>query len=731
MLARTSARAFDAPARLSLRTERWSRLCGVRRRTIRLAGSPEIAVPVAVGPLRPSILIPASLLDELDEAELDQIGLHETAHLARGDDYALLVQRILEALFALHPVVRWIARRIDLEREIACDDRVIAATGRPHSYATCLTRVVELSGGVRSSLAAATAADDLSHLSRRVDMLLDKTRHTGTQLLKARLTAMVVLVAALAWIAGRSPGFVAFASPLVHKAAQAVPMLFAPAIAAPAPQPAPQGAQGFDARVIEDSSGNPLASAELRFHKAGLRELAADLDSDREGIVRTTGLAPGDYTLEVMKPNYVTTSLKVRVPIAGLVVRMLRYGIISGAVTDQQGQPVPGTIHAPYGRAIGGTRVAVLMKSEGSEQLKSVREVPLEDGRYRVHDLPPGQYALGVWYDGLKDGSGVQLYPDNARPRFFNISGGEEIDHIDFLIVPRGSYRVAGKVQVPKKGDQYALALGLPDQPALPVAQALTEGEGAFHFDKIPIGTYDLFVGGPSRGYGARTTLLGPEPMYARMRIQVTGQNIEGLDIPLTEPRSLAVSLKARGGGALPEGCPQSAPVYAEALDPWGLVFPGSGSAQVAFGKEQTLKGLAPGLFRVSLRELGNSCYLVNSPAVDLSGEAAGPVALEVAPAGSIRGTLRAGSASPKDFAVVLLDSGASADAPSQLAFPDDQGRFTFGGLHPGRYRIAAQPAAAAKSRWVPDVSRMTEIDIQAGSPTDLDLPVAPKGGRQ
>ena len=33
-----------------------------------------------------------------------------------------LVQRILEALFALHPMVRWIARRIDLEREIACDD---------------------------------------------------------------------------------------------------------------------------------------------------------------------------------------------------------------------------------------------------------------------------------------------------------------------------------------------------------------------------------------------------------------------------------------------------------------------------------------------------------------------------------------------------------------------------------------------------------------------------------
>ena len=99
---------------------------------------------MVAGLRRPSILIPARLLDELEEAELDQIGLHEAAHLARRDDYALLFQRVIEALFALHPVVRWIARQIDLEREIACDDLVVEATGRPRSYASCLTRVVEL-----------------------------------------------------------------------------------------------------------------------------------------------------------------------------------------------------------------------------------------------------------------------------------------------------------------------------------------------------------------------------------------------------------------------------------------------------------------------------------------------------------------------------------------------------------------------------------------------------------
>src|SRR5260370_20138390 len=129
------------------------------------------------------------------------MGLHEAAHLARGDDVALVLQRLLQAVFALHPVVHWIARRIDLEREIACDDFVIEATGQPRPYAACLTRVVELIGGVRASLVGAAATDERSHLATRVEMLLDKSRRTGTHLLKVRLAAVGIAMAALVCIA--------------------------------------------------------------------------------------------------------------------------------------------------------------------------------------------------------------------------------------------------------------------------------------------------------------------------------------------------------------------------------------------------------------------------------------------------------------------------------------------------------------------------------------------------
>jgi hypothetical protein len=167
---------------------------------------------MAAGLFRPAILLPERLIVELDNDELEQIRVHETAHLTRRDDVALLIQRTVEALFALHPVVRWITRRIDLEREIACDDFVVEQTGQARPYASCLTRVVEIAGGGRSSIVAAAATEERSHLARRIEMLLDKTRHKGTHLLKTPLLLMVAALAVLACVAVRAPGIIAFAA---------------------------------------------------------------------------------------------------------------------------------------------------------------------------------------------------------------------------------------------------------------------------------------------------------------------------------------------------------------------------------------------------------------------------------------------------------------------------------------------------------------------------------------
>ena len=397
-MARRSARAVDAPAPLRAKLDRWLAACGSLRRNVRLASSPEIAAPVAVGPHRPSILLPARLLDALETGDLEQVGVHEAAHLARRDDYALLLQRLLEALFALHPVVRLIARQIDLEREIACDDFVVAATGQPRSYAACLTRMGEFAGG--SSLAGATVAEHRSHLSRRVRMLLDKSRHTGTRLLRTPLAAMLALLAVLAWTAGKTPGLVVFAGPLSPFAApsRTLPAPLPAQAAAPLPAPAEDPA----GRVLDDASNNPVAGAELRFQKAGMRELAADLETDREGRFSAPGLPSGEYTVRVSKPNYLATAYRLQVPGPAAEVRLVRYGAIEGQVTNAEGKPLPGKTYHEGGRTFGSARITVLAKAPNTGELRPFRDTRLEDeGRYRIYGLPrantPSRSGTATW----------------------------------------------------------------------------------------------------------------------------------------------------------------------------------------------------------------------------------------------------------------------------------------------------------------------------------------------
>jgi hypothetical protein len=732
-LNRRKRRAKDVSPLLAARAANWLKICGGRRQRVRLAASEEIDVPVAVGPRNLSILIPARIMDALESGgitddALDQIGLHEAAHLARYDDYGLLLERVIEALFALHPVVRWITRQIDLEREIACDDFVVEATLRPRSYAGCLTHMVQLCGVVRPALGAAPVADDLSHLTRRVEMLLDTTRRTGTRLLKARLTVVIAVVVAMACLAGKTR-LVAFARPVVQYAQQhlvhQLPALMLPQVVAPQ-EPA---AQELEGTVVEDSSGGALASAELRFHGAGMRELAADLETDREGRFRAPGLPAGEYSVDVSKPNYITTSFRLRVPGVAPAVRLIRYGVIEGEATDSEGRPLPGELQ-DHGITTGMARISVLVKKPGREEFQVFRERLLEDGRYRIFDLPPGNYAVALWYYGLKDGTGMQFYPDNTHPRFFTVSGGEEYRDINFSTTPGLAYRVSGKVDLSKPGVHFALALGIPDQPILPIARTLTEKDGSFQFEKVPSGSYDLFVAGPTGGYTGTESILAPgESFYGRTRIQVAGQNVVGLTVPVSAARGFSVVLRSHNSESPEAGCPQSASISVTPLEPWGIFF--ETNAKASFAAAQVVSNLPPGRFRVVAGDLGSGCYQLNPPVVDLSTDLAGPIAVELATAGSIHGVLHAGSARPSDFAVVLLDAESVSGAEAQIAFPNEEGSFKFDGLRPGRYRIAAPPAAEKSSRrWIADVAHMLEVNVPGGKPLDVELVAAvPAGG--
>ena len=88
-----------------------------------------IRLPITAGLRDPAVLFPASLVPRLTEQDARNVWLHETAHVRRRDDWTNLIQRIVEAVLFFHPVVLWVGRKLNLERELACDDWVVRRTG--------------------------------------------------------------------------------------------------------------------------------------------------------------------------------------------------------------------------------------------------------------------------------------------------------------------------------------------------------------------------------------------------------------------------------------------------------------------------------------------------------------------------------------------------------------------------------------------------------------------------
>ncbi len=189
------------------RLDMWRRKHGLRR-PVQIASLADWPIPVAVGLRRPMILVPAGLLDTLTEAEFDQVMLHELAHLQRRDDWTNLFQKIAQALLFFHPAVYWLGQQMEREREMACDDWVVSLTRQPKSYASCLTRLVELKVRSRVALVAPGMAVGKEHLFERVGRLLDQQCQATAGLYRTGfLTVMLSLVAAVLLIALAAPFF--------------------------------------------------------------------------------------------------------------------------------------------------------------------------------------------------------------------------------------------------------------------------------------------------------------------------------------------------------------------------------------------------------------------------------------------------------------------------------------------------------------------------------------------
>jgi len=179
-------------------------------RRVALATSERVRVPAALGLWSPMIVLPSWALAELPAAELGIILRHEFAHLRRWDDWTNLVQKIARAVFFFHPAVWWIGSRLSVEREMACDDIVVAETDNPMGYANCLVSLLERSLAQRGWTMAQAIVHRAREASERVAQILDKNRPAAHGISKPALGLVGTFAALCVVMLPATPQFVAF-----------------------------------------------------------------------------------------------------------------------------------------------------------------------------------------------------------------------------------------------------------------------------------------------------------------------------------------------------------------------------------------------------------------------------------------------------------------------------------------------------------------------------------------
>ncbi len=173
---------------------------------VALSAAPRLAVPLTRGIVRREVCVPPRALTELSADELRALFAHEIAHAARRDTAWLALSRAVEVVGCLQPLNRIVARRLEDDAELLCDDRAVVLTGERLPLAACLAEVAGwfVHAPRAPRLAAGMAAHGM-RLTQRVERLIDDAHRPAPD--RARPALALATGGVLLAVALLVPGF--------------------------------------------------------------------------------------------------------------------------------------------------------------------------------------------------------------------------------------------------------------------------------------------------------------------------------------------------------------------------------------------------------------------------------------------------------------------------------------------------------------------------------------------
>ncbi len=486
--------------------------------------------------------------------------------------------------------------------------------------------------------------------------------------------------------------------------------------------------------------------------------------TDADGHFRIENVAPGRYRLFLEKTGLVEVNgrgLKADVnvftvqtghAVEDLLFRMLPTAIISGRVTDEDGDPMSGV------------RIVAQKKKPGKATRETVGSESTNDlGEYRLAGLFPGQYWIVAMpppdmrdYEKQQEKSPqgdnqsdaqpdtryvTTYYPgtyDAMQASAVTLKAGDEMP-VNLTLTPARTYRVRGIVTGVTAGQRPTVEL-------IPKA-----GDSVRSNEVGPDGQFELRGVAPGSYVVRASAGTESQPLTAHQDINVVAADVEGVKLAPSPSFKLSGRLQVEGRtGALTQ--------YSANLRPAELPEdPGFFMSQDFFGENAPVdrlgnfewKNVIPGNYIVQVYGGDGQGFFLKS--ATLGGRdiatgftASGPATLDLLV--SYKGGTVEGMVVEKEkdvdtdhpvanATVVAVPEDKYRKLPDRFGTgaTDQHGRFTIRGLAPGSYRLYAWQDVEEGVWRDPDFLKSQEangtaLKVEEGSRQQVELKLSPVG---
>lgn len=155
-------------------------------------------VPAVTGFIKPIILVPVGMLNNLPQDQVEAILLHELAHIRRSDYVYNLLQSMVDMLFFFNPGILWVSSLIRDERENCCDDMAISVTQDKTQFVNALVSFQQYHQN--QYMPAMQFGASKNHLLNRAKRILMNDNKSLNVIEKSMLSFCMIAVVSMAFL---------------------------------------------------------------------------------------------------------------------------------------------------------------------------------------------------------------------------------------------------------------------------------------------------------------------------------------------------------------------------------------------------------------------------------------------------------------------------------------------------------------------------------------------------